>query len=128
MSETTVIDWLLDSDPSIRWQVMRDLLGAPADEVATERARIAREGYGAEILAHQDADGRWAGGTFFPRGVGTFDTLNVLYLLGSPAPSPVRRRDSAVTLARVRLSVLLELRPGARPRLLDRRGRCLTGG
>lgn len=25
----SVIDWLLDSDPSIRWQVMRDLLGVP---------------------------------------------------------------------------------------------------
>ncbi|MSR82585.1 MAG: hypothetical protein EXS58_06620 [Candidatus Latescibacteria bacterium] len=39
-----VIRWLLDSDPSIRWQVMRDLIGAPADEVAAERARVATEG------------------------------------------------------------------------------------
>ncbi len=36
----TVIDWLLDSDPSVRWQVMRDLTGAPAEEVAAERARV----------------------------------------------------------------------------------------
>ena len=42
-----VIDWLLDSDPAIRWQVMRDLTDAPADEVAAERARVAREGWGA---------------------------------------------------------------------------------
>jgi hypothetical protein len=44
----TVIDWLLDSDPSMRWQVMRDLTGAPAGEVAAERARVATEGLGSE--------------------------------------------------------------------------------
>ncbi|HVP21850.1 MAG TPA: hypothetical protein VMS73_08310 [Anaerolineaceae bacterium] len=33
----SVIRWLLDSDPSIRWQVMRDLTDAPAHEVAAER-------------------------------------------------------------------------------------------
>jgi hypothetical protein len=42
--QRSVIRWLLDSDPSIRWQVMRDLIGAPADEVAAERARVAIEG------------------------------------------------------------------------------------
>jgi len=43
----SVIEWLLDSDPSIRWQVLRDLIGAPADEVAAERAKVATEGWGA---------------------------------------------------------------------------------
>jgi hypothetical protein len=78
----TAFDWLLDSDPAIRWQVMRDLTDAPTGEVAAERARVAREGWGAQVLAAQDADGRWGGGTFFPRGTGTFDTLHLLYLLG----------------------------------------------
>ena len=54
-----VIDWLLDSDPSIRWQVMRDLTRAPAEAVAAERARVATEGWGARLLALQDADGQW---------------------------------------------------------------------
>ena len=54
--EKSVIHWLLDSDPSIRWQVMRDLIGAPADEVAAERARVAAEGWGAHLLALQGAD------------------------------------------------------------------------
>jgi hypothetical protein len=54
-----VMQWLLDSDPSIRWQVMRDLTDAPADEVAAERARVASEGWGAHLLALQRADGRW---------------------------------------------------------------------
>lgn len=53
------IDWLLDSDPAIRWQVMRDLTDACAEAVAAERARVPREGVGAEILACQGADGSW---------------------------------------------------------------------
>ena len=55
----SVIDWLLDSDPAIRWQVMRDLTDAPADQVATERARVATEGWGARLLALRREDGLW---------------------------------------------------------------------
>ena len=54
-----VVEWLLDSDPSIRWQVMRDLTGEPAEAVAAERAKIATEGWGARLLALQDRDGQW---------------------------------------------------------------------
>jgi hypothetical protein len=61
-----VIAWLLDSDPSIRWQVMRDLLDAPESAWAAERAKVATEGWGARLLACQDEDGQWAGGTFLP--------------------------------------------------------------
>jgi hypothetical protein len=62
----TVIGWLLDSDPAIRWQVLRDLADAPADVVARERARVASEGWGARLLALQGADGQWEGGALFP--------------------------------------------------------------
>jgi hypothetical protein len=62
----TVLDWLLDSDPAIRWQVLRDLVDAPADVVAAERARVASEGWGARLLALQGEDGQWAGGACFP--------------------------------------------------------------
>jgi len=93
----TVIDWLLDSDPAIRWQVMRDLTDAPAEEVAAERARVAREGWGAQILAAQDPDGRWSGGTFFPRWISTSDTLHLLYLFGiDPASDEARRAIAPV--------------------------------
>ena len=44
--EESVIEWLLDSDPSIRWHVMQDLTDAPAEEVAAERAKVATEGWG----------------------------------------------------------------------------------
>jgi len=54
-----VLDWLLDSDPAIRWQVMRDLVDTPEDNVAAERARIATEGWGARLLALQRQDGHW---------------------------------------------------------------------
>jgi hypothetical protein len=87
-----VIEWLLDSDPSIRWQVMRDLLGAPANEVAAERARVATEGAGAQLLALQGADGRW-GGAAWNRGWDS--TMHVLMLLRDlgldPASDQARR-------------------------------------
>ena len=62
----TVVDWLLDSDPALRWQVLRDLTNASPDEVAAERARVAVEGWGARLLAARDDDGQWAGGACFP--------------------------------------------------------------
>ena len=54
-----VIDWLLDSDPAIRWQVMRDLTDAPAADVAAQRERIATDGWGAQLLSMQGSDGVW---------------------------------------------------------------------
>jgi len=73
-----VLRWLLDSDPSIRWQVMRDLTGEPAEAVAAERGRVATEGMGARLLALQGADGRW-GGAAWNRGWNS--TMHVLLLL-----------------------------------------------
>ena len=61
-----VTAYLLDSDPAIRWQVMRDLTDAPKRDVAAERARVAVEGWGAQLLAEQAPDGRWDGGTYRP--------------------------------------------------------------
>jgi hypothetical protein len=64
-----VTEWLLDSehsDPSIRWQVMRDLLDAPRSEWEAERAKVETEGWGGRLLALEDEDGRWAGGAHFP--------------------------------------------------------------
>ena len=106
-----VIDWLLDSDPAIRWQVLRDLEDAPDDVVAGERARVASEGWGARLLALQGEDGQWAGGACFPAGyfehrdeyqgqpwTSTLPTLQLLHDLGvDPTDSRVRR---AVALVR----------------------------
>ena len=98
----TVIEWLLDGDPAIRWQVLRDLENAPADEVAAERARVERDGWGARLLALEDPDGLWAGGACFPAGyrggepgqpwTATMHTLQTLQLLGlDPASESARR-------------------------------------
>ena len=61
------VDWLLDSDPSIRWQVMRDLLDTPEWEWRAERAKVESQGWGARLLSYEDEDGQWAGGAFVPR-------------------------------------------------------------
>ncbi|WP_292247098.1 squalene cyclase, partial [Mesorhizobium sp.] len=63
-----VIEWLLASDPSIRWQVMRDLQDAPEPAWMAERAKVESEGWGARLLACRDEDGQWAGGAFVPAG------------------------------------------------------------
>jgi hypothetical protein len=101
-----VIEWLLAGDPAIRWQVLADLLDAPEDEVAAERARVEHEGWGATLLARQDANGLWAGGACFPadyRGdeegqpwTATMHTLQTLQLLGLPAHSAAARRTVAL--------------------------------
>ena len=66
MRSVIVLDWLLDSDPAVRWQVLRDLTDASPDDVSAERARVAVEGWGARLLAARDPDGQWAGGACFP--------------------------------------------------------------
>ncbi|HJR91818.1 MAG TPA: hypothetical protein VJ938_05220 [Acidimicrobiia bacterium] len=60
------LEWLLDSDPAIRWQVMRDLAREPLDVQMAERARVGVEGWGSQLLALQGTDGRWDGGTYRP--------------------------------------------------------------
>jgi hypothetical protein len=61
-----VTEWLQDADPAIRWQVLSDLTDATAADVAVERALVATEGWGAQLLGLQDPDGRWDGGTYRP--------------------------------------------------------------
>jgi hypothetical protein len=89
----SVIEWLLDSDPSIRWQVMRDLIAEPDAAFASERSRVAEEGWGARLLDLQAADGHWGDAAFVPHAwTSTMDTLQLLRDLGvDPASDRVRR-------------------------------------
>jgi hypothetical protein len=97
-----VIEWLLDGDPSIRWQVMRDLTDDSPDEVAAERARVEHEGWGSQLLAIEDADGLWEGGACFPAAyagdepgqpwTATMHTLQTLQILGLDPASVAARR------------------------------------
>jgi hypothetical protein len=86
------LKWLLDSDPAIRWQVMRDLTGAAPKAIAAERSRVATEGWGARLLALQAPAGNW-GGPNEDRGLLlTFYTLVVLKDLGlDPASKQARK-------------------------------------
>ncbi|HEV2886068.1 MAG TPA: squalene cyclase [Jatrophihabitans sp.] len=103
----TVQDWLLDSDPALRWQVLRDLSDAPPEAVAVERARVATKGWGARLLALRGEDGQWAGGACFPgdfrgdpsRGqpwTATFPTLTLLRDLGVEPTAPRVRETIAL--------------------------------
>jgi hypothetical protein len=94
----SVMDWLLDSDPSIRWQVLRDLQHAPADVVAAERSRVAAEGWGAQLLDLQLPDGRWGGDPDFPHWSSTNHALTLLRILGAD-PAHERMR-AAIALVR----------------------------
>jgi hypothetical protein len=80
-----LVRWLLDGDPAIRWQTMRDLAHSDAAAVSAERVRVADEGWGAELLRCQDADGRWAGALYSPKWTSTTYTLLLLHWLGLPS-------------------------------------------
>ena len=107
------LEWLLDSDPAIRWQVMRDLTGASAEEVAAERSRVAHEGWGAQLLAARDPDGQWLGGACFPgRGdppedgtqpwTSTLPAMLDLHALGLDPASDIAREMTSLVAANCR--------------------------
>ena len=97
-----VIGWLRESDPSIRWQVMRDLTAASADEVGAERARVATEGAGARLLALQASDGRWGGAAWNRGWNSTMHVLSLLREMGLDPDSDQAQR--AVGLVRDRVT------------------------
>jgi len=97
----SAIRWLLDSDPAIRWQTMQDLIGAPAEEVAAERARVATEGWGARLLALQGADGSWAGAAWNRGWDSTMHVLSLLREMGLDPTSDEARRAVGLVHDRV---------------------------
>ena len=94
-------DWLLDSDPAIRWQVMRDLAREPADVVAVERSKVATEGWGAQLLALQAPDGLWAGKAWDHDWTDTFHVLELLRRFGLDPASEQARHAVALVKAHV---------------------------
>ena len=97
-----LIDWLLDSDPAIRWQVMYDLTDTDANQVAAERARVATEGWGARLLDLQAEDGQWGGGVYSPKWVSTTYTLLLLRRFRVDSDDP--RVRAAIDLVRERVT------------------------
>jgi hypothetical protein len=103
----TAIDWLLDGDPSIRWQALADLADAPADRVAAARADVARTGLGAQILARQTPGGAWDSGEDGPDWA-TLRALLWLRAMGLDPASP----EAHIALDRVRATVVWQGAPG----------------
>jgi len=93
-----VIDWLLDADASIRWQVMRDLTDTPPEIIAAERSRVALEGWGPWLLDQQRPDGQWGDGVATPLWWSNLYTLVFLRDLGLD-PMSARAR-TAIDLVR----------------------------
>ena len=97
-----MIDWLLDSDPSIRWQVMRDLMDESQEVVAGERSRVASEGWGSRLLDLQGPDGQWGGDTFCPHWIVDLQTLCCYcgtWVWTPRVSEPGRRSASSATTA-----------------------------
>lgn len=96
----TQIDWLLEGDPAIRWQVMRDLLAAPREDWQTERARTSASGWGRQLLDQQDPDGTWGGGIYSPKWVSTTYTLLNLIDIGVPPGCEAAARGAGIVIDR----------------------------
>jgi len=99
-----VIHWLLDGDAAIRWQTLRDLAGATDRVVQRERQKMAHEGWGARLLAKQDAAGTWAGGKsgdgglYHPKWISTTYTMLLLRDFGLPAGNRQAKKACALLL------------------------------
>jgi len=108
-SSDAPIQWLLDGDPAIRWQTLRDLVRADERTVGREQRRVAREGWGARLLAVQDPEGTWArrqsgsgtmsdGGLYTPKWISTTYTMLLLRDFGLPAENRQARKACRLLL------------------------------
>ncbi len=117
------IDWLLDSDPAISWQAMRDLTDASPAAIATERARVPREGIGAKLLAYQGSDGSW-------HRAGAPDWLPTLFTMILLRATGVDRAEPAVesAVARLEAGFRWDEEFGAKPFFEGEAEPCINGG
>lgn len=97
----TVVEWILDADPAIKWQALRDLTETPEDALVVERAGVANEGWGARLLDLQADDGRWGGGAYSPKWISTTYTLLLLRHLGIDPTDPRMRAATELVRGRV---------------------------
>lgn len=99
--DVTLIDWLLEGDAAIRWQVMEGLLDRAPATVQRERAKVATEGWGKRLLDEQDPEGTWANGVYSPKWVSTTYTLLLLRRLGISPRNPDARRGCRTLWERI---------------------------
>ena len=100
------VQWLLEGDPAIRWQTLRDLAGATESAVERERKKIAREGWGERLLAKQHPSGRWApgkgsdSGLYSPKWISTTYTMLTLRDFGLPPNNRQAQKACRILLDR----------------------------
>jgi hypothetical protein len=92
------IDWLMEGDPAIRWQTMRDLLEKPDVEWQEEREFVAKAGWGAHLLSMQDPRGTWGGGLYSPKWISTTYTLLQLRDMGLPRTQPAAQQATRLLI------------------------------
>jgi hypothetical protein len=120
---TELLDWLLQGDPAVRWQTLRDLCNAPEVTWQAERQRTLESGWGARFLACQDDDGRWGGGIYSPKWISTTYTLLTLIGIGIPPATPQAQRGAALVID----DLLGEHADAAFQRRLAACDRCVVG-
>lgn len=116
-----MVRWLLDGDPAVRWQAMRDLTEAPAQAVAAERARVSREGWGRALLARQAPEGWWSG----PDEEGWMITMDALALLREMGLDP-SSDEARTAISRVKQNLRWE-QLGNRPYFEGETEPCING-
>ncbi len=121
MSDASVTRWLLGGDPAIRWRVMQDLVHEPVDVVASERSRVAREGWGQLLLARQAPQGWWGG----PNDRGWMITMDALALLREMGLDP-SSEEARRAIARVKAHLTWD-RLGNRPYFDGETEPCING-
>ena len=99
-NETDILDWLLEGDPAIRWQVKRDLIGEDEESFNREREQVAEIGWGARLLAYQEPSGLWGGGIYSPKWISTTYTMLTLRRLGLPANNAQAQKGCQILLDR----------------------------
>jgi hypothetical protein len=95
-SDVSTVEWLMEGDPAIRWQALRDLLHASEEEWQAERRRTLEEGWGARLLSLQNADGGWGEGVYAPKWTSTTYTLLALCDIGIPSECDAARRGAEI--------------------------------
>jgi hypothetical protein len=96
--DNKLIEWLLQGDPAVRWQVHAHLLDSDEKTIRRERKKMTSSGWGAELLSRQDASGTWAKALYSPKWTSTTYTLLLLRRLGLDPDNPAARKGSRILL------------------------------
>lgn len=77
------VEWLLEGDPSIRYQTLRDLHNTNVKDIQKERQKILNEGWGRRLMELQEENGTWSNALYSPKWTSTFYTLLLLKRFGA---------------------------------------------